>query len=231
MDRIKNVGVILAGGSGERLGSEIPKQFLELKGKKVIEYSIEAFESHPMIDELLIITKKEYYDIVNSIIEKNRYKKIAAVLPGGKERYLSSLSAISYYTQGEQILLFHDAVRPLLSKRIIDDCLEAIVHYDAVNVAIKVADTIIQVDDNNNMISAPKRDFIRHGQSPQCFKKSVIKEAYRLALNDPAFTTTDDCSTVLKYLPKTPICVIEGEIKNMKITYKDDLRLLTALMG
>ena len=131
----------------------------------------------------------------------------------------------------EQILLFHDAVRPLLSKRIIDDCLDAISHYDAVNVAIKATDTIIQVDGNNIMTSAPRRDFIRHGQSPQCFKKSIIKKAYDLALNDPAFCSTDDCGTVLKYLPEIPICVIEGEIKNMKITYKDDLRLLEALMG
>ena len=226
----KNIAVILAGGSGVRFGREdTPKQFLKVAGKKVIEHTIDVFENNNHIDEIAVVTRGEYVSDIEQMIVNNHYQKVKKVLLGGKERYHSSLSAINAYTDDNDNLIFHDAVRPLLNDRIINDCVEALKHYDAVDVAIPVADTIIQVDKDECIESIPKRASLRSGQTPQCFKRGVINKAYQLAFEDPAFSTTDDCGVVRKYLPETPVFVVKGEVFNMKITYKEDLFLIDKL--
>ena len=226
----KNIAVILAGGSGSRFGREdTPKQFLKVAGKKVIEHTIDVFENNGHIDEIAVVTRAEYVSDVEQMIVNNHYHKVKKVLVGGKERYHSSLSAINAYADDADNLIFHDAVRPLVNDRIINDCVEALNRYDAVDVAIPVADTIIQVDGAECIASIPPRAALRSGQTPQCFKRSVIKEAYELALKDPNFTTTDDCGVVRKYLPETPVFVVKGEVFNMKLTYKEDLFLIDKL--
>ena len=126
-------------------------------------------------------------------------------------------------------MIFHDAVRPLLSDKIITDVIQALVHYQAVDVAIESADTIIEVDHENIIKKIPLRKNLRRGQTPQGFRLSVIKKAYEKALKDPEFKTTDDCGVVLKYLPEVKIYVVNGEGVNMKLTYKEDFFLLKAL--
>lgn len=220
------IAVILAGGSGTRLGSNIPKQFLEINGRKVIEYTIDAFELNDLIDEIAIVVREDFIDDVRAIVAKNRYSKVKKLLKGGAERYHSSLAAIAAYPEDDVKLLFHDAVRPMVSQRIINDCVTALELYDAVDVGIKTSDTIIQVDDGNCIRAVPQRSRLRNGQTPQGFRRGVICKAYELALKDPSFTTTDDCGTVLRYLPEVPIYVVEGESSNMKVTYKEDVELL-----
>ena len=227
---MKTVAIILAGGSGSRFGREdTPKQFLKVAGKKVIEHTIDVFENNDRIDEIAIVSRAEYIPDVEQMVVLNHYKKVKKILAGGKERYHSSLSAINAYTNDDDKLIFHDAVRPLVNNRIINDCVEALSNYEAVDVAIPVADTIIQVDGDECISSIPVRSVLRSGQTPQCFKRATIKKAYELALKDPNFTTTDDCGVVRKYLPETPVFVVKGEIFNMKITYKEDLFLIDKL--
>ena len=224
-----NIAVILAGGSGTRFGNDIPKQFLKVAGKKVLEHTIEVFENAKSIDEICIVSRIDYINDVESIVVNNSYQKVKKILAGGKERYDSSLAAIQAYPIGNHNLLFHDAVRPLLTERIIDDCLSALEKYNAVDVAIKTTDTIIQVDEQKCITSIPNRSELRNGQTPQCFKRDTIAHAYELALRDPYFKTTDDCGTVRKYLPNESIYVVEGENFNMKLTYLEDLFLLDKL--
>ena len=135
-----NTAVILAGGSGSRLGSDVPKQFLEVCGKSIMEYSIEAFETHPQIDRIIIVIKEEYIPSVYTLIERNQYKKISDVISGGKERYESSIFALQRSRSDDETLLFHDCARPMVSHRIISDCIRAMQTYDAVSVAIKTSD-------------------------------------------------------------------------------------------
>ena len=116
-----NIAVILAGGSGNRLGSELPKQFLKVAGKKLIEHTIDVFENNEHIDEIAIVSREDYIPQIEQIIVDNHYRKVNKVLCGGKERYHSSLSAIAAYTDDEDNLIFHDAVRPLVNDRIIDE--------------------------------------------------------------------------------------------------------------
>jgi 2-C-methyl-D-erythritol 4-phosphate cytidylyltransferase len=225
----KNIAVILAGGSGARFGRDLPKQFLKVAGKKVIEHTIDVFECNVHIDEIAVVTRQEFIADIEQMVVNNHYAKVCKILIGGKERYHSSLSAINAYTNEEDNLIFHDAVRPLVNDRIIDDCIEALKHYDAVDVAIPVADTIIQVDETDCISAIPTRSLLRSGQTPQCFKRGVIRRAYDIALKDPNFITTDDCGVVRKYLPDTPVFVVKGEVFNMKITYKEDLFLVDKL--
>ena len=144
---MKNIAVILAGGIGQRLGDSTPKQFLKVAGKKVIEHTIDVFQNHPHIDEIVIVSNSDYVQEVENLAVKNEYSKLKKILQGGKERYHSSLAAINAYND-EVNLIFHDAVRPLVNDRIISDCILALEKYNAVDVAIPTTDTIIKVEDN-----------------------------------------------------------------------------------
>lgn len=225
---MKNIAVILAGGVGQRLGNNIPKQFLKVAGKKVIEHTLDVFQKNELIDEIAVVSHPEYLSYIEDIAIKGEYSKLKKILNGGQERYHSSLSAIKAYDEDVN-LIFHDSVRPLVNDRIINDCIQALQTYDAVDVAIKTTDTIISVGSENLIENIPQRSLLRNGQTPQAFKKSVIERAYELALQDPDFITTDDCGVVLKYLPEVPIYVVDGEQFNIKLTYKEDLFLLDKL--
>lgn len=224
-----NIAVILAGGIGSRFGGSLPKQFLKVAGKTIIEHSIDAFENNEQIDEIAIVIKADYISFIEDLIIKNQYKKVKKILQGGKERYHSSLAAIQAYDDDSYNLLFHDSVRPLVNDRIIDDCINALKEYDAVDVAIPATDTIIQVDEVNLIEEIPVRSKLRNGQTPQCFKRYTIRKAYEKALSDPGFQTTDDCSVVKTYLPETPIYVVDGEVFNLKVTHVEDLFLMDKL--
>lgn len=226
---MKNIAIILAGGSGTRLGGNLPKQFLKVAGKSIIEHTLDVFENNVNIDEIAVVTQEQYLTHIEDFILKNGYTKIKKILVGGKERYDSSLSAIAAYADDSNNLIFHDAVRPLINNRIIDDCIKALEDYEAIDVAIDTTDTIINVDDENTIKHIPVRSELRNGQTPQCFKRGLIKRAYDLALADPNFITTDDCGVVKKYLPDVKIKVVEGEVFNMKITYEQDIFLLDKL--
>ena len=225
---MKNIAVILAGGVGSRMGYSTPKQFYKVAGKTVIEHTIDSFESHSGIDEIAVVMNETCIDRMEDIILHNKWHKLKKLLKGGAERYMSTLSAIESYSGEEVNMIFHDAVRPLVSRRIIDDVISALANHEAVDVAVPATDTIIKVD-RNTISSIPPRASLRRGQTPQAFRLSVIKEAYRRALQDPEFSSTDDCGTVIKYMPDVPIFVVPGEETNMKLTYKEDTYLLDKL--
>lgn len=227
---MKNIAIVLAGGIGSRLNAGIPKQFLKVAGLTVIEHTIAIFERHPKIDEIAVVVSDAYTHKISEYAVKNNFTKLRKILSGGAERHYSSLSAIKAYEHdGDCNLIFHDAVRPLLSPQIVDRVIDALKQYEAVDVAIPSADTIIEVDDENCIASIPKRKALRRGQTPQGFRLSTIREAYKLALADPDFVTTDDCGVVLKYMPGTKIYVVNGEEANMKLTYAEDLYLIEKL--
>lgn len=224
-----NVAVILAGGVGNRLDKSHPKQFFKVAGKTVIEHTVNVFEKNRLIDEIAIVINPNYQVTIEDLVLSNRWKKVRKILKGGAERYHSSMAAVNAYAgTGDINLIFHDAVRPLISDRIIDDTVAALDKYNAVDVAIPAVDTIISTE--GDFIDAiPERSKLRRGQTPQGFKLETIKRAYEKALQDPAFKSTDDCGVVLKYLPEEKIYVVKGEEVNMKLTYKEDSYLLDKL--
>ena len=230
---MKNVAVILAAGSGSRTGLATPKQFLPLGGKTVLEHSVQTFNDHPGIDEVVIVTATEFIERVRAIVKDNRWTKVSAVLPGGKERFDSSLAAVRHFADNpDAVMLFHDAARPLVSERIISDAIKAMEMYDAVDVAIPAVDTIVQCNrEGTHMESIQDRNLLWRMQTPQGFRQKTIQEAYRIALQDPQFTATDDCGTVLRYLPDVKVGIVRGSERNIKLTYADDLSLLEFLLS
>lgn len=222
---MKNVAVILAGGTGTRMGTEQPKQFLPLNGKTVLEGSVEAFHRNENIDEICIISHKDYISKVEEMAVINHWTKVTHILPGGAERYLSSMVAIKAYEEQKQVrLLIHDAARPYVSEPIINKVVDALQKHKAVCVAIASTDTLLETDAQGEYIVAiPNRSRYRRVQTPQGFWLETIAAAYKKGLQDPAFQATDDCGVVLHYLPSEPIYIVEGEEENRKITYLRDI--------
>lgn len=233
-ERLRTVAVVLAGGTGARVGLSIPKQLIKVAGKTILEHTLDVFQDASEIDDILLLMNAEHLADARRIAAG--YPKVSHVLTGGATRNettqtaLSALEALDGTGADDDCwVLFHDAVRPLLDHRIISDCVAALEHFDAVDVAIPSADTIVTVDEQERIVDVPDRARLRRGQTPQAFRLSTIRAAYRLAWQDPSFTATDDVSVVLRYLPDVPITVVPGSEQNMKVTHPIDIFLADKL--
>ena len=180
----KNIAVILAGGVGSRSGLGSPKQFFKVAGKTVIEHTVNVFDNHRLIDEIAIVTHPLYNREIEEMVIRNKWKKVKKILAGGKERYESSLAAIDAYSSDpECCLIFHDAVRPLISNEIIDGIVKALETYNAVDVAVPATDTIIQVDAKGEVIEKiPDRRFLRRVDHEFPIDESTFLEYFREVL-------------------------------------------------
>lgn len=221
MQKHKVIAILLAGGSGNRFGADCPKQFLEVEGCTVLEHSIRAFHHSPLVDEIVIVTRKDFVEEVRHIA--SAYPKVTHVCEGGKERYHSTLAALEVCTDGDDMLLIHDAVRPLVSEAVIARCVEALSRYDAIGVAVPSTDTIVRVDEGECIVETLPRATLRNMQTPQGFRQRVLRRAFDIGLQDVNFVPTDDCGVVSTYLPEVAIRIVEGETTNIKITYPSDL--------
>ncbi len=206
----------------------LPKQLIKIAGRPIIEHTLEIFEQSADIDEVLVLMAKGYADQAKAIVKKNGFKKVSQVLEGGSTRNETTKVAIHALDGQDCNVLFHDAVRPLLSQRIIRGCVDALEEYQAVDVAIASADTIIEVEDDV-IKSIPDRTKLRRGQTPQGFHLSTIKKAYELWDKEPDFQATDDCGVVKKFMPEVKIAVVEGSEQNIKITHPLDTFLADKL--
>ena len=235
-----NIAVILAGGSGRRIGGGIPKQLLPLAdGKSILEHAISAFESAPSIHQIGVVMHKDYITQAQALVQRNGWHKVAWIIPGGNERWQSSVNAItkiqenlnSHLNNTQPIIdeesvnvLLHDAARPFVTQQIIQDVCTALTRYQAVTVAIPATDTIYRITPNKTIAEIPPRQSIMYAQTPQAFRLTTISEAYRLALQDSNLQATDDCGIVHQYLPDIPIHIVPGAPSNRKITYPEDLK-------
>ncbi|MFE0454788.1 SDR family NAD(P)-dependent oxidoreductase [Streptomyces sp. NPDC058914] len=228
----RTTAVILAGGTGQRVGLSIPKQLLKIAGKAVIEHTLTTFEKADSVDDVIVLMAPGYVPDVEKIVARAGFRKVSRIIEGGATRNETTERAIAALGEGladgeDLNVLFHDAVRPLLSRRVIDDCVAALERYQAVDVAIPSADTIIVTrthgEDGEFITEIPDRSRLRRGQTPQAFKLSTIRRAYEVAAGDPNFQATDDCTVVLRYLPDVPIHVVAGDEYNMKVTQPVDV--------
>lgn len=229
--------MVLAGGTGTRVGLDVPKQLIRIAGKAILEHTLDVFESHPSIDEIVVMMAASHVPDAERLVASGGYRKVTRVLGGGTERGESALKAIDALSAAGQAtadcnVLFHDAVRPLVEPRVITECVQALRSYPAVDVAIPSADTVIMVDEADVITHIPPRARLRRGQTPQGFRLPVIRRAYELARADPGFAAcppTDDCGMVARYLPGTPIYVVPGSEQNIKVTYPLDLHIADKL--
>ena len=228
--RPRRIAVLLAGGVGVRIGLDIPKQLLKVAGKTLLEHTLAVLDGHLLVDEVIVMMAPGHLDAVRAIVRTGGYQKVTTIEEGGESRNETTQRALAAIGDGgESHVLFHDAVRPLLSARIITECFEALEVHPAVDVAIPSADTIIEVGPDNTIRDIPPRATLRRGQTPQAFRSSVIRRAYELADQDPDFEATDDCTVVLRYLPDEPIWVVRGDERNMKVTDPIDVYIADKL--
>lgn len=219
----KNIAILLAGGSGTRFGADRPKQFLTLDdGRTVLEHCIEAFHASPLIDRIVIVVRADYVAEVQRLVHS--FPKVSNVVSGGRERYESSTRALEVCTGDDDLLLFHDAVRPFVSAALIRRLVEAAEGGRCVAAAMPATDTVVRADAGGRLVETLRRSELWCMQTPQVFPRRIIAEAYRLGLQDAAFAPTDDCGVVRRYLPGVAVQLIPGEAANIKITYPEDLR-------
>ena len=224
-----NTVVLLAGGVGSRVGLDIPKQLIKIAGAPIMEHTLRVFQAHPDVDDIIVLMAPGHLDAVRAMVATGGYTKVTQLLEGAATRSATSIRALQAVPHEDCKVLLHDAVRPLVTPRVVADCFRALDDYDAVDVAIPSADTIIEVTPENTIAAVPRRSALRRGQTPQAFRLSTIREAYARATADPAFEATDDCTVVLRYLPDVPIFVVPGEERNMKVTDPIDIYLADKL--
>ena len=210
--------VILSGGEGKRIGSEHPKQFLPLGGKPVLLWSVDLFNSIKQIDHIIVVSNPRYMDETRAYVKG--FDKILKIISGGETRQDSVYNALASHEFSEKdIILFHDAARPFITKNIIMRCLAAIENSDAAGTYLPATDTITEIE-TGYVNSIPDRKKIFYTQTPQIFKYAVIKNSHEHARAQGIHHATDDVYLVLNsgYRVKT----VEGDYLNIKITTQFD---------
>ena len=223
-----NVVVVLA-GAGSRVGLDVPKQLVRVAGRPILEHTLELFERHPDVDEVIVTMTPGHLDAVRAIVSGCGFRKVTHVLDGAETPQRTTRRALARIGDTDRKVLLHDAVRPLLSPRIVPGCFDALDTYDAVAVAVPSSDAIVELTASNTIKAIPRRESFLRGQTPQAFRASVLKQAHDLAAKDPGFVATDDCGVVLRYLPDVPVWVVRGDERNMRITEPVDVYLADKL--
>ena len=232
---MKNIAVILAGGSGSRLGADRPKQFLPLKdGRTVLETCVDAFHQNEHIDEIAVVMLRDHIAEAQALLPASRFPKIKYWIPGGAERWESSKNAVeAIYLVQQKIgfpeedinVLLHDCARPFISQDLITRVCQALEKHEAVTVALPVTDTIYVTETTRQgemVVDVAPRKMLRKAQTPQAFRLLLIADAYEELQDEQKAKLTDDASVVLAAYDEN-IFILPGEESNKKITYKEDI--------
>lgn len=217
-NHLKIGAILLMAGEGKRFGSELPKQFHPLGGKKLFKHALDTLQSTHLFDELVLVCHPDW-------LEEENVK----VVSGGKTRQESSYFGLLSFSQKPDIVLIHDAVRPFVSEEIIRANIEEAAKWGAVDTCIPSADTLVYAPGQKIIRQIPNRaDYLR-GQTPQTFRMDWILEAHQKARADGFENATDDCSLVLRL--GYPVHVTRGDERNIKITSEFDLLLAQHLLN
>ena len=215
--------IILAGGKGKRMNSSISKQFIEIKGKPIIYYTIKKFNDNKKIDNIIVVLSQEEIEYYKENILKKYDLKVDKIVVGGAERQDSVYNGLKSLENSEtDIVLIHDGARPFISDRIIDEGIKYAAIYGACAPGVMPKDTIKIKDENNFSINTPNRETLVSIQTPQVFKFSEILECHKKVQIDK-LVVTDDTMVAEKYGNK--VYLYDGEYTNIKVTTPEDLIL------
>ncbi|MBE5781383.1 MAG: 2-C-methyl-D-erythritol 4-phosphate cytidylyltransferase [Clostridiales bacterium] len=224
-------GVILAGGSGTRMGTATPKQFLPLCGKPVIMHSVETFCSSEEIEGVVLVCRKDHMDELRTLTA--HLDKVMAIVPGGdtrQESVYAGLCALKAKVPPKSIVLIHDGARPLVTHAIIADCAKTVAEHGSANTVCPCQDTMLISDDGEYPKEQPPRNECYTVQTPQGFVLQDIIMAHILFMGRPErFHFTDDCGLYLVTRgKKSHLC--KGDKRNLKITTPIDLAMAEAIL-
>ena len=218
--------IVLSAGTGSRMKSDIPKQYMDLNGKPVIYYSLKAFEENGFSSIVLVCGKDDVEYCQKEIIEKYELKSVTAVVPGGKERYHSVYEGLKALEDTDYVFI-HDGARPMISQEIIERLKQAVVEEEAAVAGMPVKDTIKIVDSDAYVTDTPERKLVWQVQTPQCFAFPIIYEAYKSIIQDEeegwSIPMVTDDAMVLSYATDHEIKMVEADYRNIKITTPEDL--------
>lgn len=228
-------GVILAGGIGSRMGGDKPKQYLTVKGKPIIIYTIEKFLVVPEFEKVIVLCPKQWVEHTKNLIEKHiaPAKDIVAVIEGGSTRNETIMNAVKLIeSEGnlndDTIIVTHDSVRPFVTHRIIEENIKAAEEFGACDTVVPATDTIVEAVDNATISSIPDRSKMYQGQTPQSFKALKLKNMYE-SLSDEEKDILTDAAKIF-VIKGEKVALVQGETYNMKITYPYDLRVAKSLL-
>lgn len=227
---------VFAGGIGSRMGnSDTPKQYLELGTKPVIVHTIEKFFVNDRIDEILVLCPKAWVAHTQDLIRKHlpEGKKIT-VIAGGATRNGTLEKAIEFIeanceTDEQTIIVTHDAVRPFLTHRIIEENVDAAIEYGACDTVIPATDTIVESRDGKMISSIPDRSMMYQGQTPQSFRLKELERVLASLTEEEKAILTDACK--IFSIKNKDVYMVNGEVFNIKITYPYDLKVAHTLLG
>ncbi len=226
---------ILAGGIGSRMGvTGMPKQFLTVGGKPIIIHTIEKFLMCGRFDHIYVAVVKDYVSYMTDILVKAIGKTDrVTVIEGGSDRNGSIVNVINEIrktdSDPDSILVTHDAVRPFVSARIIEENISAAIEYGATDTVIPATDTIIRSSDGLNLTEIPVRDELYNGQTPQSFRIGMFEEDFYALSDEQKKILTDACKIFV--LAGRTVRMVKGDAYNMKITTPFDLRLAEAIVA
>lgn len=218
---MKNSVIIVAAGTGKRMKSAIAKQYIELRGRTILSYTVETFNKSEYIDEIILVISKEAINFVREeIVLKYGFNKVNAVVEGGAERQNSVYNGLQAVSADCDVVLIHDGVRPFVTDKYIAQLESIAMEYGACVLGAPVKDTIKVCDEEGNIIDTPKRSTLWIAQTPQCFKHDVIMGAYEDAMAQGYYGTDD---SMLVERMGTKIKMVKGDYNNIKITTPEDL--------
>ena len=229
---MSNVAVVFAGGTGQRMNTRTrPKQFLELHGKPIIIYTLEAFEEHSEIDGIIVVMLESWIGYTQELIRKYNLEKIKKVVPGGssgQESIYNGLCAASEFYKDDDIVLIHDGVRPLISPGLLSENIRCVREHGSCITAGIVKETIVEIYDNGDVRSVPERSHSRVAKAPQSFYLTDVIGAHRRALSEQRYDFIDTCTMMHHYGRR--LTMIDGPYENIKITTPDDFYSMRAIL-
>lgn len=230
---MKNLAIIFAGGSGARMGSGLPKQFIEVNGKPIIIHTLDVFEEHPDIDEIYIACKEDYIGKLQKYILRYMISKVKKIVPGGatgQDSIYHALRAAGEQNDEDAIVLIHDGVRPCISRELIDENLKCVQENGSSVTCTPLYETPIISVDGKNVDSVPPRVEFYTAQAPQCFYlRDVLQAHEKMRDVNPGYDGVVDTCSMMKLLGRN-VSLVQGPRGNIKVTTPEDLYMFRAMI-
>lgn len=229
-----NIGLLIAGGSGNRMGQDIPKQFMHVDGAPIIIHTMQCFQQHPDIQQIAVVCLKGWETVLQSYANQFNITKLTHIFPGGNSGMESIHNGIYGLKEAgcddDDLVLIHDAVRPLLSQEIISSNIATCKAYGYAVTGIKCREAILESHDGFSSTTSIPRDTLVRTQTPQTFRLKNIINAHELAKQKGITDSVASCTLVAELQENIEMHIVPGSEKNIKITTVEDLEILKALM-
>ncbi|MCP1109487.1 2-C-methyl-D-erythritol 4-phosphate cytidylyltransferase [Lachnospiraceae bacterium PM6-15] len=226
-----NVGLLIAGGSGNRMGQSIPKQFLTVNERPVIVYTLEAFQKHPEIDAIAVVCISGWESILQAYANQFNITKLKHIVPGGEngqDSIRAGVYELEKHYDSEDIVLIHDAIRPLVSADIISNCVRTTKEKGNAITVIPCAEAMMKTEDGDSAIGSYPRDMLKRTQTPQAFHIGDICDVHRRAVAAGVTNSVASCTLMIEMGEQ--VYFSKGSEKNIKLTTVEDIDIFKALL-